>query len=201
MAISAPSGAGKTTLCDRLTSEFPSIVYSVSCTTRPPRVGEVDGRSYRFMGGDEFAALRDKGEFLESALVHGHWYGTPRKGVLEALEKGCDVLMDIDVQGAASVRAHVENAPAGDPLKRAFVDVFIAPPSMEDLQLRLFGRGKDDADVISRRLEKAAVEMERAGEFQYLVLNDRLEESYDALRAVFLAEHHRVSPRKEVRYG
>jgi guanylate kinase len=199
MIVSAPSGAGKTTLCDRLAAEFPSIVYSVSCTTRPPRVGEVDGRSYHFLTEERFEERRDAGELLEYANVHGHWSGTLRSVVTEALTSGRDVLMDIDVQGAGNVRSCVKDLPADDPLADAYVDVFIAPPSIQDLQLRLFGRGKDDADVISRRMEEAEAQLARAHEYQYLVVNDKLDESYDALRAVFLAEHQRIRGRKKMR--
>jgi guanylate kinase len=193
LVVSAPSGAGKTTLCERLQAEFPSVVYSVSCTTRKPRVGEVHGKSYYFLSDEEFRRHVEAGNFLEHANVHGYLYGTLRQAVADALANQKDVLMDLDVQGADSVRACVRRAAPGDPLKSSYVDVFIAPPSMEDLQLRLFGRGQDEAEVISRRLQQAAAEMNRYREYQYLILNDRLEASYDALRAIFIAEHHRIS--------
>jgi len=196
MIVSAPSGAGKTTLCDRLGAEFPSIAYSVSCTTRPPREGEVDGRSYHFLTEEAFAERREAGDLLEYANVHGHWYGTPRDAVMQALESGRDVVMDIDVQGAADVRASVQNLPDNHPLARAYADVFIAPPSIQDLQLRLFHRGKDDPDVIARRMQEAEAQLARAHEYDYVIVNDKLDESYDALRAVFLAEHHRVLRRE-----
>jgi guanylate kinase len=192
IVISAPSGAGKTTLCERLRGEFPSIAYSVSCTTRPPRVGEINGKNYHFIDEDAFQARLEEGHFLEHAVVHGHRYGTPRDDVLKALDNGHDVIMDIDVQGAAQVRAALAGRDPEDPLRQAYVDIFIAPPSIEDLQLRLFGRGKDDADVISRRIEKAEAEMAHWREYQYLVFNDRIEEAYDTLRSIFLAEHQRV---------
>lgn len=192
LVISAPSGAGKTTLCERLAAEFDSIVYSVSCTTRKPRIGEIDGMNYHFLDEEEFMRRKENGEFLEYANVHGFWYATPRQGVLQALQSGKDVIMDLDVQGAASVREYLRKVAPNDPLRRVHVDVFIAPPSMEDLQLRLFGRGKDDVEVISRRLEEAEEEMSRWEEFQYMILNDRLDVSYDALRSIFLAAHHRV---------
>lgn len=192
IVVSAPSGAGKTTLCDRLLKEFGSIAYSVSCTTRPPREGEVNGRSYHFVTEARFQAHVDAGDFLEHALVHGHRYGTLRQPVLEALGQHRDVLMDIDVQGAARIRERLRQAPPGDPLRQALVDVFIAPPSIQDLQMRLFGRGKDDALTIERRLRQAGEEMAHWREYTYLIVNDRLQESYDALRAVYLAEHHRI---------
>jgi len=192
MVVSAPSGAGKTTLCERLASEFPTIVYSVSCTTRKPRIGEIDGKNYTFVSEEEFQRRIEASVFLEYARVHGAWYGTPRDRLRAALMEGHDVIMDLDVQGAASVRGFIQQAAGSDPLKQSYVDVFIAPPSIEDLQLRLFGRGKDDAEVITRRLEEAREELGRWREYQYVILNDRLDDSYDALRAIFLAEHHRV---------
>ncbi len=197
MVVSAPSGAGKTTLCDRLAAEFAKVTYSISCTTRKPRLGEIDGTNYHFLTGEEFAARRERGAFLESACVHGYWYGTLREEVLEALSRGHDVLMDLDVQGAQSVRDYVRQAGVRDPLKRRHVDVFIAPPSIEDLKRRLRGRGQDDAEVIRRRLERAEAERRHAHEFDYLILNDRLDDSYDALRSVFLAEHHRTAGKGE----
>jgi len=192
MVVSAPSGAGKTTLCDKLIAEFHSIVYSVSCTTRRPRVGEVHGKSYFFLSEAEFDERIAAGDFLEHANVHGCRYGTPRSAVLDAIRAGRDVLMDIDVQGAANVRSAIRNAPEGDPLRQAYVDVFIAPPSLEDLQLRLFGRGKDEIDVINRRLQQAEQEMSRWREYQYLILNERVEESYAIIRSIYVAEHYRI---------
>jgi guanylate kinase len=192
MVVSAPSGAGKTTLCNRLIAEFESVMYSVSCTTRAPREGEVDGKSYYFLAEPAFRERQEAGAFLEHALVHGHWYGTLRQTVLEGLAAGKDVLMDIDVQGAEQVRDVVRSAGDNDPLKRAFVDVFIAPPSMMDLQMRLFERGQDETADIERRLEQAEQEMARWREYSYMIVNDRLQVSYDALRAVFLAEHYRI---------
>ena len=193
MVVSAPSGAGKTTLCDRLKAEFSNVAYSVSCTTRPPREGEVDGRSYYFIEENDFNQRVEAGEFLEHATVHGYFYGTLRQEVLEALNKGLDVLMDIDVQGSAQIRKRLAEMLEGDPLKRSFVDVFIAPPSLEDLQMRLFGRGKDETETIDRRLKKATEEMDQYREYSYLIVNDNLDESYDTLRAIFLAEHARVN--------
>jgi guanylate kinase len=195
VVVSAPSGAGKTTLCDRLLKEFHRITYSVSCTTRPPRVGELNGRSYHFVTEKQFQAHVDADDFLEYAQVHGHRYGTLRLPVVEALEHQHDVLMDIDVQGAARIRERIRRAPKSDPLRQALVDIFIAPPSMQDLQMRLFGRGKDEPDVIERRLHQAGEEMAHWREYSYLIVNDRLDDSYDELRAVYLAEHQRI--RKE----
>lgn len=192
LVVSAPSGAGKTTLCERLRAEFPSIVYSVSCTTRPPRPGEVNGVHYSFLDEAEFERRIAAGAFLEHARVHGYRYGTPRAAVADALAAGHDVLMDIDVQGAAQIRAACAIAPATDPLRRAFVDVFIEPPSLDALRERLERRAQDSAETIVLRLRKAVEEMARRGEYRYAIVNDRLDEAYDALRAIFIAEHHRL---------
>jgi len=192
LVVSAPSGAGKTTLCDRLRAEFDSIVYSVSCTTRPPRAGEVNGVHYTFLDETEFERRAAAGAFLEHARVHGHRYGTPRAAVAAALASGRDVLMDIDVQGAALLRNAVSAGPADDPLRRAFVDVFIEPPSIEALRERLERRAQDSAETIARRLRQAGEEMSRRGEYRYAVVNDRLDLAYDALRAIFIAEHCRL---------
>ncbi|MBU0678088.1 MAG: guanylate kinase [Verrucomicrobia bacterium] len=192
LVVSAPSGAGKTTLCDRLIREFDNVVYSVSCTTRAPREGEVHGKSYFFLSDAEFDDRKAAGEFIEFAKVHDNWYGTLKQTLLDALSAGKDVLMDIDVQGAGLIRNYLAHCDEGDPLKQSYVDAFIAPPSIQDLQLRLWGRGKDEKDVIERRLQRAEAEMEHWHEYQYLIVNDRIDESYDILRAVFVSEHHRI---------
>lgn len=192
LVISAPSGAGKTTLCNRLLSEMPDIVYSVSCTTRPPRKGERDGKDYFFLSEEAFRERIARGEFLEFALVHGHLYGTLRRTVEEALRAGRDVLMDIDVQGAAQIRTIARAAPAGDILKDRVVDIFIAPPSLKALQDRLEGRAADTSSAIATRLQNAEEEMAHWREFTYLIVNDELETSYAALAAIVRAEHHRV---------
>ncbi len=191
LVVSAPSGAGKTTLCDRLRAEFPEIVYSVSCTTRPPRAGEINGVHYTFLEAADFERRIAAGAFLEHARVHGHLYGTPRAPIADALAAGRDVLMDIDVQGAAAIRAVVARAPAEDPLRRAYADVFIEPPSLAALRARLEGRGQDAPEAIERRLRQASEEMARAGEYRYIIVNDRLEDAYDALRSIYIAEHCR----------
>ena len=197
IVISAPSGTGKTTLCDRLVHDVDTIQYSVSCTTRSPRVGEADGQSYHFLSKDVFQAKVEQGAFLEHACVHGCQYGTLRETVFKALEGERDVLMDIDVQGAAQIRAYVESAASDDPLKYAFIDIFLAPPSLETLRERLQARGKDSIDMIDRRMLIAEHEIERQAEFRYFVVNDQLEDAYEVLRAIVLAEHHRLKMRCE----
>ena len=141
--VSAPSGAGKTTLCDKLQKEFKDIHYAITATTRSPRGDEVDGKSYYFMTMADFESKLAKGGFIESAVVHGNRYGSPKGPVVAALEDGCDVLMNLDVQGAAAVRQCIANAPEGDPLKRTLVDIFVVPPSAEVLRNRLVARGTD----------------------------------------------------------
>jgi guanylate kinase len=181
--VSAPSGAGKTTLCDRFLAEHPAFVYSVSCTTRPPRGSEKDGEDYHFLSAQEFARRVDAGLFLEHALVHGHRYGTLRETVERALRAGRSVLMDIDVQGAAQIRGRLAAADEGDILKASYVDIFIAPPSLAALRERLVGRGEDSAETIARRLRNAEAEMARAGEFRHVVINDRIDEAYRRFEA------------------
>ena len=146
--VSAPSGAGKTTLCDKLQKEFKDIHYAITATTRAPRAGEVDGKSYYFMTREGFEKRLAEGGFIESAVVHGNLYGSPKAPVVSALEDGCDVLMNMDVQGAAAVRDLIRNAPPGDSLKRTLVDIFVVPPSAEVLRNRLVARGTDALEVI-----------------------------------------------------
>lgn len=169
-----------------------SMNYSVSCTTRDPREGEVDGADYFFITEDEFDRRIQRGEFLEYATVHGHRYGTPKQMIEAGFKSGNDILMDLDVQGVQQIRARLQQCAPDDPLRRGFVDVFISAPSMEVLRKRLQGRGKDAAAVIERRLQMAEQEMAHWHEYQYLIINDRLDASYDSLRAIVLAEHRRI---------
>ncbi len=193
LVVSAPSGAGKTTLCDRLSADFhSSMIYSISCTTRQPREGEVDGREYFFITEEQFKKKLDAGEFIEHANVHGHLYGTLKRFIEKGFSSGRDVLMDIDIQGAAQIRDYIRRAPANDPIKNSFVDVFIGPPSLEVLRKRLLGRAKDTTEVIDRRMRQAEAEMAHWREYKYYILNDRLDSSYDALRSIVIAEHHRI---------
>ena len=179
LVVSAPSGAGKSTLCNRLVEKFPGMIYSVSCTTRAPRGEEKDGEQYHFISKEEFASRVNNGEFLEHAEVHGNFYGTLEDTVRKALAKGIDLVMDIDVQGAAQIRSTCFALPEEDPLRRSFVDVFIAPPSMEELRRRLCGRATDVEEVIEKRLRNAEAEMNERGAYEHLLINDCLE---DALR-------------------
>ena len=193
IVVSAPSGAGKTTLCDRLLGEFhSSMIYSISCTTRAPREGEEDGREYFFLSEAAFRSKLAAGEFIEHAQVHGNLYGTLKRFIDRGFSSGRDVLMDLDVQGAAQIRDYIARAPAGDPIKNAFVDIFVGPPSIETLRKRLEGRGKDSQEVIERRLRQAEEELSHWKKYRYFVLNDRLDASYDALRSIIIAERHRI---------
>ena len=158
--VAAPSGAGKTTLVRRLLEEKTDIALSISCTTRPPRPNEVDGRDYHFLDESRFRAMIAAGDFLEWAEVHGNFYGTSRRFIEEARRKS-DVLLEIDWQGAAQVKKVFPDA----------VGVFILPPSLEALSERLHGRGTDSAGVIARRLAAAREEMRHMADFGYVIIN------------------------------
>jgi guanylate kinase len=179
--ISAPSGAGKSTLCDLLLQNYPELCYSISCTTREPRINEEDGEDYHFITVDRFNKLIEEGAFLEHALVHGNYYGTLKEPIYQALRENQCVLLDIDVAGAAQVREQVEKLPEDDPLRMGYIDIFINPPSIEDLEARLRGRGTDSEAVIERRLKNAEQEMEQAGSYMHQIMNDDLDVAYRRL--------------------
>ena len=181
LVVSAPSGAGKTTLCRRLLAGMPAIEFSVSHTTRAPRPGEQDGVDYHFVTPEEFAARRDRGEFLEWAVVAGHHYGTAAQAVRAAVARGRDLLLDIDTQGAASVRRLLPEA----------VSIFILPPGPEALRARLVARGSESPQDLDRRLGLALAEIEQAPLYDYVIVNDDLDEAFDRLRAVVLAVRSR----------
>jgi len=182
LVLSAPSGCGKSTLVDMLLQEYPDLVYSISCTTRAPRGEEEDGLDYHFLSTERFKELIAEDAFLEYAEVHGNYYGTLRKPIEEVLAEGNSVILDIDVVGAAKVR-HLcgHHLPPDHPLRLAYADVFINPPSMEELRARLEKRGTDSPAVIERRLENAEGEMARAGEYMFQVTNDDLRLAYKGL--------------------
>lgn len=182
--ISAPSGAGKTTLCTALRQK-PDFVYSVSCTTRAPRPGEIEGEDYHFISHEEFAARKETHSFLEHAEVHGHFYGTLKGPVLEYLERGIDVLIDIDTKGAAAIRS------SPDPLiQAALADVFIMPPDLEELRRRLERRGTENSEEIKIRLANAAREMECWRNYRYTIISGSMEENIEKFRAVMRAERY-----------
>ena len=177
--ISAPSGAGKSSLVNALLAEDANLALSVSYTTRPPRPGEVEGREYHFVDAGTFSAMLERGEFLESAEVHGNRYGTSRKWIADARARGLDIVLEIDWQGARQVRKAFPEA----------VNVFILPPSpaLEELERRLRGRGKDSEDAIGRRLANARDEIRHAGEFDYVIINKEFEEARRDLSAIVRA--------------
>ena len=181
LVMSAPSGCGKSTLIDLLLQEYPDFVYSISCTTRAPRGEEEDGIDYHFKTKERFEELIHEDAFIEYAKVHDHYYGTLKAPIEEVLAEGNSMILDIDVQGAAKVRDYVRRLPNTDPLKIGYVDVFVNPPSLEELRARLEGRGTDAPDVIEKRLANAEGEMARAGEYMFQVTNDDLGHCYKRL--------------------
>lgn len=185
--ISAPSGAGKTSLVKALVDTIPGLSISVSHTTRPRRDGEVDGVDYHFVDAEAFEAMVAAGEFLEHARVFGNAYGTARSSVEEQLDAGTDVILEIDWQGAQQVRAALPDA----------VSVFILPPSRRELERRLRARGKDSEDVIARRLREAQSEMAHYHEYDYLVVNDAFGHALEELVAVARARRLRLAAQQE----
>jgi len=180
--MSAPSGCGKSTLIDMLLQEYPDLQYSISCTTRQPRGDEEDGIDYHFLTTERFGELLAEGAFLEHAEVHGNFYGTLRRPIEEVLAEGNSMILDIDVVGAAKVRHQVmHHLPPDNPLRLGYIDIFINPPSMEELRARLEGRGTDSHEAIERRLANAEGEMARAGEYMFQVVNDDLKVAYRRL--------------------
>ncbi len=181
IVISAPSGAGKTTLCDMLLQSYPELCYSISCTTREPRLNEEDGVDYHFLSVPAFKKLLDEGAFLEHACVHDNYYGTLKAPVSEVLREGHCMLLDIDVAGAAQVRQYVAALPVDDPMRRGYVDIFLNPPSLDALRERLANRGTDSEDVIEKRMRNARKEMAQAGDYMYQVVNDDLDTAFKRL--------------------
>ena len=181
IVLSAPSGAGKTTLCDLLLQNYPEICYSVSCTTRKPRINEEDGVDYHFLSVETFKKMIDEGKFLEYAQVHDNYYGTLKEPIYEVLREGQCILLDIDVVGAEQVRDFVAALPDDDPMKVGFIDIFINPPSLEELLARLEHRGTDSQAVIEKRIRNAEKEMDRASEYMYQVTNDDLHTAFKRL--------------------
>jgi guanylate kinase len=183
--ISAPSGSGKSTLVDELRRRVEDLDFSVSYTTRPPRGSEQNRKEYYFVPRPEFDEMVARGEFLEYADVFGNCYGTHRRFLEEAKRTGHDLLLDIDVQGAAQIQKKIPEA----------VSIFVLPPTHEQLEWRLRNRGTDNEKVILRRLDTARREIENYEKYDYILVNDRLEESVDVLRAIVLSERARRSGR------
>ena len=182
--ISAPSGAGKTTLVDAL-RQTPEFVYSVSCTTRPARAGEVKGQDYQFLNEADFMIRVKAGEFLEHAKVHGHHYGTLLKPILANLKDGLDVLIDIDTQGAASIRNYKDEF-----IRQALTDIFIMPPDLEELRRRLTKRGTETPEQIELRLATARREMELWRDYRYTIISQSVEEDLRKFRHIMAAERY-----------
>jgi guanylate kinase len=183
IVVSAPSGAGKTTLCHEVRALIPDLYYSVSYTTRPPRPGEVDGVDFHFVSAAEFTAMRDRDELAEWATVHTNLYGTPAKALEGALRRGLDVLLDIDTHGARQLRQRYPDS----------VSVFIMAPSMADLQARLRERNSDAPGEIERRLTRAREEIGAWRHYDYLIINRDVKDAVDQLASIIQAERCRTS--------
>jgi len=181
--VSGPSGAGKGTICKMLVEQRKDIAVSVSMTTRKPRTGEIEGKSYFFVSRDEFKDKIKEDEFLEYAEVFGNYYGTPKKAVFDTLKKGINVILEIDTQGALDVKKH---HPEG-------VFIFILPPSVSELKKRLKKRGTDTDEAITFRMGEAKREISLIGEYDYCVINDDLNEAFNKANAIITAEHSKVT--------
>jgi guanylate kinase len=185
--ITAPSGAGKTSLINAVLRDDPSLQLSISYTTRPPRPGEVNGREYHFVDDATFLAMQARGEFLESAEVHGYRYGTSKKVILDAVQSGADIILEIDWQGARQMRT----------LYPQCVGIFILPPSVEELERRMRARGQDSEAVILRRVQNAREELAHAGEFKYAIINKDFDIARQELAGILQKErnHHGANHR------
>ena len=185
--VSAPSGARKTTLVRLLLEKDPGIRVSISSTTRPPRTGENDGREYHFVDVQYFLEMVSRGDFLEWAEVHGNYYGTSRRWIEAEMTAGRDVLLEIDWQGAQQVRKAFPSA----------IGIFILPPSLEELKSRLSGRGTDSAETIARRIAAARDEMRHVDEFDYVIINDDLQQALGNLRSIVSATRLQYTTQRE----
>jgi guanylate kinase len=181
--VAAPSGAGKTTLVGRLLAEDANVQHSISFTTRAPRPGEQNGREYHFIDGQRFLAMRERGEFAEWAEVHDNFYGTSRLWLEQRMKEGCDMLLEIDWQGAQQMRRQFPEA----------VGIFILPPSIAELENRLRRRGADSEDVIARRVAGALAEMRHVGEFDFVIINNDLDVALGELNAAVRASRLRFA--------
>ena len=187
LVVSGPSGSGKTTLCHQLANSGEAR-YSISCTTRLPRPGEEDGKDYHFLSEEEFSRRLEANDFLEHAVVHGNLYGSLKSEVIAHLKQGIDVVMDIDIQGADQIRE------CADPdIQRAFVDLFVMPPSEQELHTRLSGRGTDSVETIALRMSNALEEMRHWHRYSYRLLSSTRQQDYAQFQALVTAERLRVS--------
>jgi len=181
--LSAPSGAGKTTLSREIIKLHPEIHYSISVTSRPPRPVEVDGQDYHFVSVSEFEKMLENKEFAEWAMVHDNYYGTPKKQIEARIDRGIDVIMDIDTVGARSIKR----------LYPQSVAIFVLPPSLDELGKRLRSRATDSEEVIKKRLNRAKLELLEIGDFEYFIINDKFEQAVDQVRAIIEAERCKLS--------
>jgi guanylate kinase len=181
--VSAPSGAGKTTLCHMAVKAFPGMTISVSFTTRQPRPGEVPGEHYSFIDQGDFRDMINDGDFIEWAEVHGNFYGTSKGRIESIISKGNDVILDIDVQGARQIREHYPES----------ILVFVLPPSLEVLKKRLFERMSDSPEVIAMRLKKARAEISEYKHYDYVIVNNLLEEAFSAFSSIIRAEYNSIA--------
>lgn len=183
IVISAPSGAGKTTICKNLIKTSPNLIFSVSMTTRQPRDNEIDGLDYFFISVDEFKNGIKKGKFIEWAMVYGDYYGTPKKFINDSLASGMDILLDLDVQGAMSIKKEY---------KDKAVLIFIIPPFLEDLKTRLSNRMTDSQEEIEKRLSFATEELKNINKYDYCVINDDIGTTVGKLKSIITAEKSKV---------
>ncbi len=190
LLISAPSGAGKTTLCYNLLNQVQGLTRAITCTTRPPRKGEINGQDYYFLDETTFINHVKNGDFIEHAVVYGHHYGLLRSELISKLSSGYDVLLNVDVQGAATIREKARTDPT---LSRALVTIFMCPPSLAELERRIKNRGTDSEQVIHLRLNQAKNEMTRWVEFDYLLISGTMEEDVQRVIAIMQAERMRTS--------
>jgi guanylate kinase len=190
IVVSAPSGGGKTTLCQHILERHPGMARAITCTTRPPRPGEINGRDYYFLDSAAFAQRLASGGFLEHATVYNHSYGIPKAEVLDKLRQGIDVLLNVDVQGAATVCGQAAQDAA---LARALVTVFLTPASLAELEARLQRRGADSPAELAVRLSVARQEIAQWPHFQYLILSATIAEDVRRMEAIIDAEHLRQS--------
>ena len=183
IVISGASGTGKGTVCKKILNDLPAVAYSISATTREPRPGETDGKEYYFLGRDEFKSWIADGKFLEYAQVYGNFYGTPLNKIEERLNRGEDILLEIDVQGALNVK---KKCPEG-------IFIFLLPPSLEELKRRIKGRGTETPASLERRLKNAVAEIKIGLEYDYVVVNDTIENAAEKIKAILTAERCKVS--------
>ncbi|MDR7856395.1 guanylate kinase [Tissierella sp.] len=189
LIISGPAGTGKGTVCKELLNRNSDILYSVSATTRKPRIGEVEGENYFFIEKNKFESMVENDEFLEHAYVHTNYYGTPRGFVSEEVEKGEIVLLEIDVQGALQVKNNYSEA----------VFIFLLPPTMEELKNRIIKRGTETEEDINRRFENAFKELDFVGKYDYFVVNDKIEEAVSDIETIIRAEKLRVKRHSDIK--